>query len=469
MKEHIPESGGDKTEMENPLNEVQRRGSIETIEREGIKYPFHLFIPEKVKTQNFIIWGHGSEKGEDIKEATLDQFDYYTETFEELGIPAVMPILPRLQKESESLDAQIFERKVMLEECQSEYSRPDREVVKIGVETRKILKQKGIDMEEKFLIGGVSAGATMADRFSFLYPQLVAGKALFLSGLFVYPEEKLNEVDMPYPFGTKDFKKLEVGENFSQKDFLNIPTYLYIGSEDNSEKNNIFNFESRNLSNEQKGRMMRVVGENQLEITKKYSEYMSTKNPRFKSFQNPQVGHKASLEEVRKGVEYLVDTLKEKELTNLEKLVEYEKQGYVFHGSPSKDIEMLEPRLNQDPNAESDFDNDTAVFAARMASVAVIFACATENSVPKEIWDSRSWVWSMDVGGPSSITAKISTEWKPFISKSSGYIYVLENKHFTLKEGLQVKSREPVKPMDVIKVEFSDFEKLGGVVEWKED
>jgi hypothetical protein len=159
-------------------------------------------------------------------------------------------------------------------------------------------------------------------------------------------------------------------------------------------------------------------------------------------------------------------------LGSVDKLLEYEKQGYVFHGSSYKDIEILEPRLNQDPNAESDFDNDTAVFAARVASLAVIFACATENSVPKEIWDSRSWVWSVslaDYNNTSRITAKISIEWKPYITKSHGYVYVLERENFILEEGLQVKSREPVRPVDKIEVGFNDFEKLGGVVEWKED
>jgi hypothetical protein len=157
----------------------------------------------------------------------------------------------------------------------------------------------------------------------------------------------------------------------------------------------------------------------------------------------------------------------EKNLSNIEKLLEYQKQGYVFHGSSDRDLRRLEPQLNQDINAESDFDNDTAVFVSKVASISVIFACATENSVPKKIWDSRSWVWGVSYDELSPVTAKISTEWKPYLTKSHGYVYAFERGPFTLEEGWQVKSKKSVKPIDIIEVEFSDFEKLGGIVEWK--
>jgi len=51
--------------------------------------------------------------------------------------------------------------------------------------------------------------------------------------------------------------------------------------------------------------------------------------------------------------------------------------------------------------------------------------------------------------------------------EKQGYVYIFEREPFTLEEGWQVKSKKPVKPVDVIEVEFTDFEKLGGIVEWK--
>jgi hypothetical protein len=52
--------------------------------------------------------------------------------------------------------------------------------------------------------------------------------------------------------------------------------------------------------------------------------------------------------------------------------------------------------------------------------------------------------------------------------EKQGDVYVFNKEPFTLKRHWYVKSKESVKPIDKIEVEFKDFEKLGGVIEWKE-
>jgi hypothetical protein len=171
---------------------------------------------------------------------------------------------------------------------------------------------------------------------------------------------------------------------------------------------------------------------------------------------------------MKEGIPKREEDKTEKELSNIERLLEYEKQGYVFHGSPRKGVEILEPKLSRDVREGRDFNNDTAVFGTERADEAIIYACVDRSSVPKEIERNMSW----SVGTPansSHIIARIPIEWKPYVIKGSGHVYVFNKEPFTLKRHWHVKSKEPVKPIDRVEVEFSDFEKLGGVVGWKED
>lgn len=159
-----------------------------------------------------------------------------------------------------------------------------------------------------------------------------------------------------------------------------------------------------------------------------------------------------------------------KNLSNIEKLLEYEKQGCVFHGSTSPNIAELEPRPATDVDRTKSFNNDTAVFAAPSPTASVIFACMSLDKVPREM---RNGTWSLGSENDKGVVARIPKKWQQYVSTNSGYVYVLDGSTFSgegdTEGGWQVKSKQPVKPIDTIEVEFSDFEKLGGDVEWKED
>lgn len=158
----------------------------------------------------------------------------------------------------------------------------------------------------------------------------------------------------------------------------------------------------------------------------------------------------------------------EKELSNIDRLLEYEKQGYVFHGSPRKGVEILEPKLSRDVREGRNFNNDTAIFGTKRADEAIIYACVDRGVIPPEIERNMSWSIGAVVPDNTRIVARIPIEWKPYVTKGSGYVYVSNKEPFTFKRHWHVKSKEPVKPIDKIEVRFKDFEKLGGVVEWKE-
>ncbi len=164
------------------------------------------------------------------------------------------------------------------------------------------------------------------------------------------------------------------------------------------------------------------------------------------------------------------DETPEKPLSVVQKLNEYQKQGYVFHGSTNPNIFELEPRPATDVDNTKKFNNDTAVFAAPSPTASVIFACMSLDNIPKEI---RNGSWSIGSDDDKRIVARIPKKWQQYISTNSGYIYVLDSSTFSgesdIENGWQVKSKQSIKPTAVLNVAFSDFEKLGGTIIWQED
>ncbi|HVX92564.1 MAG TPA: hypothetical protein VHA74_00430 [Candidatus Dojkabacteria bacterium] len=155
--------------------------------------------------------------------------------------------------------------------------------------------------------------------------------------------------------------------------------------------------------------------------------------------------------------------------TAVERLLDYEKQGYLFHGSTKNNLSIIEPKSAKDVNDKEEFNNDNAVFASVSAAGSVIFGCMY---FPEEIDNKVHGAWSV---GPSrgigKIWAQIPKGWKEYIKNNRGYVYVLKRDPFIegLREGFwQAKSKTPVVPVDIIQVQFSDYEKLGGFIEWSE-
>jgi hypothetical protein len=149
---------------------------------------------------------------------------------------------------------------------------------------------------------------------------------------------------------------------------------------------------------------------------------------------------------------------------NLKKLLDYKKQGYVFHGSPKSDIEVFFPRKAVDDDKNNTYNNDTAVFATTYPQACIIFACL--NSLNNKLDSVRFSVYLSDDG---DIVSDIDNSLKNHTRNLSGYLYVLPKDSFVYEndnEGWQVKSKEIVKPIDRIRVVFSDYTLLGGKIKW---
>ena len=150
-------------------------------------------------------------------------------------------------------------------------------------------------------------------------------------------------------------------------------------------------------------------------------------------------------------------------------LLKYQNEGFVFHGSPNPDIKILEPRPATDVDKSNAFNNDTAIFATRRPEASVIFGCMSLANLPKAIHNGS---WSVGQENGETIVSKIPKVWKEYVSNNTGYVYVLDGKDFSgegeTEGGWQVKSKNSAVPIARVKVSFSDFEKLGGKLIWKD-
>ncbi|MDD3661449.1 MAG: hypothetical protein PHG63_00070 [Candidatus Dojkabacteria bacterium] len=276
-----------------------------TKNHKSIKYPFHTYTPSDLHNKHILILGHGSITSPDIVEESARMFSSFTKDFEKYGIAALMPVLPRKvgPNPSQYLDSQILERAVMIDTCDPYYARPDKEIVKMIVLFQRELREKGYNISDTVFFSGASAGACMAQRMAVLYPDIVAGTAIFLSGIFLYPEKELESVELTYPFGVSDISALD-GTQFNKELSLKIPQYIFVGEQET--RGGPFDFEIRS----QLGRIeefRKVLGENPLEMTQKYLDYLKKQNTPFDAVIKKGVGHDCSGSDFRKGFEYIIE------------------------------------------------------------------------------------------------------------------------------------------------------------------
>lgn len=152
--------------------------------------------------------------------------------------------------------------------------------------------------------------------------------------------------------------------------------------------------------------------------------------------------------------------------TSIRKLEKYKEQGYVFHGSPDCDLDVLEPRKAVDTvDMENVYNNDTAVYAAIEPSCSILFATLPPETLPADLFKAP---WTMRRSYLSNaITARIPYEWREYVLNSCGTVYVLPKETFDVEsDRWQTKSKESVIPIDSVLVTFQDFEKLGGRIDW---
>ena len=132
-----------------------------------------------------------------------------------------------------------------------------------------------------------------------------------------------------------------------------------------------------------------------------------------------------------------------------------EKPKYLFHGSP-KLLEVIEQRQSFDSNNNKE-NEDYAVFLT--SSFFIASAYAFKDRI-KEL--SEGLEWNFEIGyNFDDNKINIKMENVKVYDDLEGYIYVFTfNKNYKHDERtIQYKCYENIKPLDIVKIKFSDFKK----------
>lgn len=246
------------------------------------KYAYHILIPQTVAQVNkplrILIWGHGSintDNYEDIIAESRQEMAMIEEHSTKHGLITIMPILPRYNGDDETppLDAQMFGSPTMIHNWNDFYFRPDAEVRKVAHHLIKLVKEKGHKVDDKLLVGGISAGANMANRFAFLYPSLTRAVAIPLAGNYAYPISQIDDMTLPYPFGTANISDIQ--DNFHNSEtYSKLPFFVYDGEQDTNPRNDPLEFETSATRNVSANKFRQVFGSTQYQRFLHFSEYM---------------------------------------------------------------------------------------------------------------------------------------------------------------------------------------------------
>lgn len=215
------------------------------------RYAFHVIFPNNFSkniTYPVILWGLGSYRGmtytEMIKETREGEVDFIGEFSDPFNSIIILPVLPRDDGTTTRppLDTQMLSYFTMIHNFDSFYYRPDLEVLEFLKNFRKSIQDAGYTLCRNNLIGGISAGAGIADRLLLLHPDGFSASAILLAGIFSYPIEKIDGVKLPYPFGIGDID--EISNEFDRKKFNNIKRFLYVGELETNEEHDSLRYET---------------------------------------------------------------------------------------------------------------------------------------------------------------------------------------------------------------------------------
>jgi hypothetical protein len=210
----------------------------------GFKFPYLLFIPDGMETENELVLvvepNNSGFASDDFKrhlekaERTASR-DFYLGNYvaRELKYPLLVPVFPRPESDWK-IYTYAYDRDLALQKG-NDMERADLQLLAMVDHARKILSEKGFNINDKILMTGFSASGTFVNRFSAIHPEKVMAYAAGgVNGLLILPLDELNGEALPFPVGVHDFQLL-FGKTFNAEAFKNTPQLLFMGENDDND------------------------------------------------------------------------------------------------------------------------------------------------------------------------------------------------------------------------------------------
>lgn len=213
---------------------------IDAAPDKGFDFPFLLKIPEETKTRYLVVETNNTGK-------VTDNFEEHYASAKsaiignaigpwiskQLNAPILMPVFPRSEQDWQ-IYTHAIDRDTLLINT-GNLKRLDLQLLAMIDEAKKVLSAHAVSVNEKVIMTGFSASGTLANRFSLLHPDaiklVVTGG---LNGILMLPVSALNEQELNYPLGVKDFEAI-TGKSFNHSSWKALPQFLFMGANDTND------------------------------------------------------------------------------------------------------------------------------------------------------------------------------------------------------------------------------------------
>lgn len=214
-----------------PFGDIEYNNYILVNDPEISKYAFIYYIPDTALTGDIVktvYMGHSALKGmrySEVVKSVMNNYSWSAPYAEEYGYAMLTVILPRkaiyIERENmiaDEIDNPLFER-------------PDLEYKKVISVFIDKLRTAGHIPHEKVFMTGFSSGGIQSNTFSLLHPEMVEATAIGSAGVYAYPVEVLNGVDLHWPLGLSDLEKID-GARFKVDLFKEVEHFVFVGEAD---------------------------------------------------------------------------------------------------------------------------------------------------------------------------------------------------------------------------------------------
>ena len=239
-------------EISNPEQYQYNFKIIDPDPAAGFYHPYLLFIPDVNKTTERPLYVEPLNSLEATDRGQLDRQlvnSYQDKKFagaRRNGYPGIVAGFPRTPNDGPdyiqtlalpSYQSELFSDKYQLDEIAIDafsaksLRRVDEQLLAMISDAKSRLASEPYPIAEKIHMSGFSASNTFSNRFAFLYPNRVRTLTTGGSSVVPLPKASHNDVSLPYPLGTADYKDL-TGREFDKDAWADINRYIYVGRED---------------------------------------------------------------------------------------------------------------------------------------------------------------------------------------------------------------------------------------------
>lgn len=265
----------------------------------GFQTEYYLFIPDTLHSSDnrfLLVEPNNTGFVDDLHKKHLDaahntiRFGQANRIAQKLGTPLLVPCFDRPKANWERY-THALDRDTLLS-SEGPLARIDRQLIAMIADARQVLGEQNIVIEDKVLLNGFSASGSFVNRFTALYPELVAGTAAGgINSMAILPIEDWDGRELIYPVGVADMTEI-AGLEFRPQKFASVPQYYYMGEND---ENDALQYDDA-YSDSERQLVKEVLGEdmgNRWENCKKIYQNQGV-NAEFQTVQG--VGHETTEE-----------------------------------------------------------------------------------------------------------------------------------------------------------------------------